>query len=251
MYDRFGKEYMNTRKQKHPSRAYNEFLEMPAMIKAVGDIEGKRLLDIGCGAGTHIIKYQKKGARCFGIDISATMIGLAKKNCPDAEFKVGTLRRLPYKSNSYDIVTASLSLDYVDDLLSTFKEICRVLKKGGIFYYSNESPINLSREYYEDDTIIVKGLGKIVEKKTGKTVSLGNAWNEGVQEWDMDNIPGMSMKTYRKTFRTQLLALRKAGFELIDFIDCKPTKGFSRHNPSNFKTFSKFPIFSIYVAKKK
>ena len=53
MYDQFGKEYQRTRKEKHKSRLYNEFLEVPCMIKAVGNIKGKKLPKINEGHVFH------------------------------------------------------------------------------------------------------------------------------------------------------------------------------------------------------
>ena len=249
MYDQFGKEYQRTRKEKHKSRLYNEFLEVPCMIKAVENIKDKKLLDIGCGAGVHIKKYLSKGAKCWGMDISQSMVDMAKQNCPDVDFKVGSMTKLPYKNSSFDIVTASLSIDYIKDLTPVFKEILRVLKKGGIFYYSNESPIASARERYEDKNVKIVGIGKFLDKKTGKQISLGRGWDERLAEWEM--VPGMLMKTYNKTFRTQLKNLRIAGFELIDFIDCKPTPTFKKYDPTAYEVFSKFPLFSIYVSQKK
>ena len=79
MYDLYGKEYQRTRDKKHRSRLYNEFLEVPGMVNAVGDIRGKKLLDVGCGAGVHIKKYLAKGADCWGMDISHSMIELARR----------------------------------------------------------------------------------------------------------------------------------------------------------------------------
>ena len=64
-------------------------------------------------------------------------------------------------------------------------------------------------------------------------------------------VPGMIMKTYNKTFRTQLKALVNNNLELIDFIDCKPTLGFKKIHLEAYEVFSKFPIFSIFVGKKK
>ncbi len=249
MYDKYGHEYMQTRKEKKPKRAYNEYLEVPAMINAVGNIKGKKLLDIGCGAGVHIKKYFKKGAKCSGIDLSKTMIELAKKTCPKINFKVGSITKLPYKSNSFDIVTASLCIDYIKDLNIVFKEICRVLKKGGLFYYSNESPISSAREQFENKKFKIMGIGKFIDKSTGKQIALGQAWNERLAEWEM--VPGMTMKTYNKTFRTQLLAIVGNKMELVDFIDCKPTLGFKKIDAKAYEVFSKFPIFSIFIAKKK
>lgn len=249
MYDQYGHLYQKTRDEHHSSRAYNEFLEVPAMFKAVGNIKGKKLLDLGCGAGVHIQHYLKKGAKCWGRDISKTMLDLAKKRCPTVDFTLGSITQLPYKDNSFDLVISSLCLDYVKDIDKAFKETQRVLKKGGLFYFSDESPIAAARERYEDDKFIIAGLGKFVDKKTGKQISLGKAWDERVCTWEM--VPGMALKTYSRTFRTKLLQLRKAGFELVDFIDCKPTLGFKKLNPKEYAVFSKIPMFSIYVVQKK
>lgn len=79
MYDEYGEEYQRTRDAGDKSRLYNEFLEVPAMVKAVGDVKGKKLLDVGSGVGVHIKKYLKKGAKCYGVDISKTMIELVRK----------------------------------------------------------------------------------------------------------------------------------------------------------------------------
>ena len=87
LYDAFGEEYHNS------SRHYNKFIEIPNMVRAVGDIKDKKLLDIGCGAGEHIMRYVKKGARCHGIDISETMIREAKTACPNVEFKVASMKK--------------------------------------------------------------------------------------------------------------------------------------------------------------
>ncbi len=249
MYDVFGKDYQKSRDERWKCRLYNEFLEVPCMIKAVGKIKGKRLLDIGCGAGVHIKHYLKLGAKCSGIDLSDTMIELAKKNCPNVDFKVCSMTKLPYGNSSFDIVTASLSIDYVEKLVSVFKEINRVLKKGGLFYYSTGSPINLAQERYEDENYKLKGIGEFFDKKTKKFVILGKAWTEGPAQWEM--LPGMLMKTYNKTFRTHLKTLLKAGFNLIDFIDCKPVPAFKKYDSEEYKTITKLPIFSIYVSKKK
>lgn len=242
MYDTFGKEYQK-------NRIYNQYFEMPQMMKAVGNIKGKKLLDVGCGAGVHIKKYLAKGAKCWGIDLSKTMIGMAKKNCPKVDFKVGSIVKLPYNQSSFDIVTASLCMDYIEDLKPVFKEINRVLKKGGIFIFSDESPISVSKEVYENKKYKIVGVGKLIDKESGEIITFGRAWTERLKEWEMQ--PGMKMKTYTKTFRTQLRDLVTSGFELIDFIDCKPTKGFKKHDPKAYELYCKYPLMSIFVSRKK
>lgn len=249
VYNKFGKEYHKTREEKSASRLYNDYLEVPEMLKAVGNIKNKKLLDVGCGSGIHIKKYEKKGAKCFGVDISQTMIDIAKEKNPNIEFKVGTMIDLPYKNNSFDVVTMSLAVHYINDWTKIFKEVNRVLKKDGLFYYSTESPMSIARERFEDKDIKFYGIGRVKNKKTNEEIFLGQPWKEGLFEWDM--LPGMKMKTYRKTFRTQLKHIRESNFELFDYIDCKPIPAFKKYDATSYEVFTRFPLFSIYVLKKK
>lgn len=247
IYDKYGEEYQRTRDNKEPNRAYNEFLELPAMLKSVGNIKGKKLLDVGCGAGVHIKEYTKKGAACHGIDISQTMINLAQKRCPKAKLDVASMTKIPYKNNTFDIVTASLCIDYALNINQPFKEINRVLKKGGLFYYSYDSIFITAREEIKFKGAKISGIGYIQEGK--KVTSFGDGWKDGTAKWTM--LPGMEMVTVHLSLRKQLKALQMAGFELIDMIHCKPTKQFKKYSPNGYKKFLKNPIFTIYVARKK
>jgi ubiquinone/menaquinone biosynthesis C-methylase UbiE len=247
MYDKFGKDYQKSRDDNDTGRIYNEYLEVPWMIKTVKNIKGKSLLDIGCGAGVHIKAYSKKGAKCFGMDISKTMIDLAKKNNPKVEFKVGTVTKLPYKSNSFDVATCSLCLDYIGDLNKAFKEINRILKKGGMLYYSHESPVRCLREEYEDNNYKISAVGKFVDKKNNKTIYLGQ--NGNIRNWEM--LPGMNMTSYNHPINTNLRALVKNNLELIDLVDCYPGKKFKKIAPEKYKHHIKYPFWTIYVCRKK
>lgn len=253
MYDTFGLDYQNSRKNKKTERLYNDYYELPSMIKAVGDIKNKKLIDLGCGAGVHIKKYLKKGAKCTGIDISETMLIQAKQNCPDVEFTIGSMSKLPYKNSSFDIATASLSIHYQKNLNSVIREVSRALKKGGLFYYSTESPTSTNREIYEFDNYRIAAVGKIkVKDKNGKTkeqISLGNGNKDSFVDFEM--LPGMTVRNYRYSLQTHLQTLRKNGFELIDVIDCKPTATFKKYDPKDYEFLNKMPLFNIYVAQKK
>lgn len=240
MYNDFGEKYQER-------RYYNDYVEIPNMLKTVKNIKGKRLLDIGCGAGVHIKAYSKKGAKCSGIDISETMIEMAKKNNPKVEFKVGTVTKLPYKSNSFDVVTCSLILDYIADLNLAYKEINRILKKGGILYYSYNSPVACVREDYEDNNYKIRGLGKFIDKKRNKTIFLGQNGRLEHVEW----IPGMKMICYWYPINVHLKGIVKNNLELIDLVDCYPIKSFKKLYPEKYKHHTKYPLWTIYVCRKK
>ena len=58
-YDKFAQYYINRRKDK--SRFdYNRDIEVPALIKIIGDVKNKTILDIGCGFGDHAKKLSKQ-----------------------------------------------------------------------------------------------------------------------------------------------------------------------------------------------
>ncbi len=249
MYNQFGSEYQKSRDERKKERVYNEFLEVPSMVKAVGNIGSKRLLDVGCGAGIHAKKYLQKGAKVEGVDISETMIKLARKNCPDVNFKIGTITKLPYKSSSFDVVTASLVIDYVDNLNKAFSEVNRVLKKKGLFYYSRNSPEASARELKVEGRYRYCAVGAVRDTKNKRLIPLGTHWKEGIQKFEM--FPGMTLKYYKRSFSTNLKAIVKSGFELVNFIDCKPTPTFKNYDQDTYRIFTKFPLFSIYVCRKK
>jgi len=240
MYNDFGIIYQK-------DRYYNDYVEIPNMIKTVKNIKGKKLLDIGCGAGVHIKRYSKKGAMCSGIDISETMIEMAKKNNPKVEFKVGTVTKLPYKTNSFDVVTCSLILDYIEDLNKAFKEINRVLKNGGYLYYSYESPVASLREDYEDSNYKIRAIGKFIDKKRNKTFYFGQKLRTPKMEW----FPGMKLQSYNYPIQTNLRCLVKNNFELLDLVDCYPIKSFKKLYPEKYKHHTKYPLWTIYVCRKK
>ena len=114
-------------------------------FKLLGNVRGKKILEIGCGGAQCSIDFAKQGARVIGIDISNEQLKFAKtlaeKNKVNIKFYQGDIKSLhQIKSNSQDIVFSAWALHYVDNLEKCFKEVYRVLKKGGVFVFSLDHP---------------------------------------------------------------------------------------------------------------
>lgn len=96
--------------------------------------------DLACGTGNLIKRQIGEFKDVIGLDISRRMIeickakGLGKKAC----FVVGDAENLPFRDNSFNMVTIHASLHHVPSLSSCFKEIYRVLPSGGIMYIDHE-----------------------------------------------------------------------------------------------------------------
>src|SRR3989344_6325353 len=120
---------------------YNEYLEMPTTLKLLGNVKGKKVLDMGCGTGLYARILKKKGANIKGIDISEEMIKIAREESPDIEFKIGNINKLPYKDEEFDIVLAALVMEYFSSWSMVLKEVRRVLKDNGLFVFSTGNPV--------------------------------------------------------------------------------------------------------------
>jgi len=96
---------------------------------------GDRVLDAGCGQGTPVLNRLPDGVDGAGVDLSASMLDLARGRT-DASLTRGDLTRLPVASNAVDAVTALHSVIHVPtaEHPAALGEFARVLRSGGRLY---------------------------------------------------------------------------------------------------------------------
>ena len=96
---------------------------------------GKRVLDVGCGAGTDLVRFAKGGALVSGVDISPSAIALARQNFSqqglEADLREADGEHLPYADGTFDLVFAHGVVQYTPDSRALVEECRRVLKPGG------------------------------------------------------------------------------------------------------------------------
>jgi SAM-dependent methyltransferase len=124
--------------------AWNAYYERPASLGLLpADLQGKTILDAGCGPGITTAYFIDKGALVTGIDYSEEMLSIA---CARTEGKATLLRHdlnqelRMFEDSSFDIIYCSLVIHYIDDLNILFKEFSRVLRPGGILVFSTDHP---------------------------------------------------------------------------------------------------------------
>lgn len=120
----------------------NAYYERPAILALAGDVAGRRILDAGCGAGPLLASLRDRGAIVTGFDKSAGMLDLARRRLgDDTDLHVAELGGpLPYSDDTFDDVTASLVLHYLEDWGPALAELRRVLKPGGRLIVSVNHP---------------------------------------------------------------------------------------------------------------
>jgi SAM-dependent methyltransferase len=96
---------------------------------------GRRVLEVGCGAGVDLARFAKGGAIVSGVDLAASAIDLARANFDQqglrGEFQVADGERLPFPDNAFDLVYAHGVVQYTADPNRLVEECRRVLKPGG------------------------------------------------------------------------------------------------------------------------
>jgi len=105
------------------------------VLRCLGEIKGKIVLDIGCGDGALTCRIAQKGAEVIGLDSSEDGIRLAKqifseKKIP-ARFILAGAYEIPLESNSVDCAVLSEVIEHVLEPERILSEIQRVLKPGG------------------------------------------------------------------------------------------------------------------------
>ncbi|KSU67666.1 class I SAM-dependent methyltransferase [Arthrobacter sp. NIO-1057] len=137
-YDDFAQDYVT----ENESSLLNAYYERPAMLELAGEVTGRRILDIGCGAGPLTEQLLRRGAQVSGFDASTAMIDLARERLgTQADLKVARLgEALPYPNDSFDDAVASLVFHYLPDWTLALSEVRRVLKPGGRLILSVNHP---------------------------------------------------------------------------------------------------------------
>jgi len=145
--------------QRQPTRAVVEFAER---LRERGL---RRVLDIGCGAGRHLLFLAEQGFEAHGLDISTVGLSYAHRRLQDEGLWVGLVRgdmaRLPYKSGSFDaaIAIASLYHSTLEGMRWTIAELYRVLRPGGLALLEFKSKKSFrygKGEEIEPDTFIAE-----------------------------------------------------------------------------------------------
>ena len=117
------------------------------------DVQGKKLLDIGCGKGTHLVGFSRCGMQTYGLDKRGECVqsveGFDTRQC-DIENEP-----FPYEDNYFDIVFSKSVLEHVMNTENFIGEALRVLKPGGLAVLLTPD-WRSNRDWFWDDHTHVK-----------------------------------------------------------------------------------------------
>jgi ubiquinone/menaquinone biosynthesis C-methylase UbiE len=114
---------------------FDKLRYLPQLVDFSG-FRGQRLLEVGCGIGTDLVRFAQGGARVTGVDLAQTAIDLAQKNfamhgVPAEQLRVANGEVLPYAEAAFDVVYGHGVVQYTANAPQLINECHRVLKPGG------------------------------------------------------------------------------------------------------------------------
>ena len=133
---------------------HSEFAESnKSIVKARFErFNGEKVLDLGCGYGFFTDYFRSIGANAIGVDGSEKMIEIAKERYPITAFTVMDITTpLAFESNQFDIVFSNQVLMDIENIDFVFSECRRILKTGGILYYSIVHPAFYDSYWQKDE----------------------------------------------------------------------------------------------------
>lgn len=189
---------------------WGDFVATESQLKILGDVRGKRVLEIACGGAQNSIALSKWGARAFGVDLSRRQIlygrKLVRKEASEVGLLVCNMEKLPFKDESFDAVTTAVSLLYAPDMNSVVAEANRVLVENGYFAFSTAHPF---------------AEGKLVKYRGKKAVALRDYFKRRVVRW-IDKLPNgsrVNMHSYYRTLQDYFDALTRNGFIVEQYVE--------------------------------
>lgn len=121
----------------------------------------KKVLDLSCGTGRHLVYLAKNDFDVYGIDIAEDGIKIAKKWLKEenlkANLKIGSIyKRLPYKDNFFDAIISTHSLHHerINNIRKAILETERILKTDGLIFITFRK--RKARKLHPKNTIIEK-----------------------------------------------------------------------------------------------
>ena len=232
--------------------SYSVCIEWPTIKGMLPKLEGKRVLDVGCGTGIFtFLLEQYNPKRVVGIDLTEEMLGIAEEKKKErgsaATFVAGDASRIDeYIKEKFDFIFSSTTTHYIDDLSRMFSGLADLLEDDGemIFsiihpVYSAQYPKEHGEEFPNDDEWVVN--------------YLDHSERAYIQPWIEynDDVEDFLCRSHHYTMSDYMKAIRQAGLYVDMMEEPEPPKEWEETMPGRYYAFIETPTYMILKLKKK
>ncbi len=187
-------------------------------VGVLGDVTGRHVLEIGCGAAQCARWLTSRGATAVGLDLSERQLQHAHRIDDSTGLHVpvvcGTATHLPFADDSFDVAFSAFgALQFVEEIDRTVHEVARVLRPGGRFAFSITHPIRWS---FPDDPT-----------REGLTVT-SSYWDRTPYVEEDEGSGQARYVEHHRTLGDWVRLLARAGFTISDLLEPEWPEGHDR-----------------------
>jgi len=211
------------------------------LLALLPDVDGRRVLDLGCGAGQLAHHLATTGAvEVVGVDVSERMLALARDRWahPRVTYRREAIEEVAFPPARFDLIVSSLAFHYVDDYAGLIRRIAGWLAPGGVLVYSTEHPIFTAR---------LPGDGWVLDD-TGRRIRWGldHYADEGARE-ESWFVPGV--RKVHRMLATLINGLLDAGLVVERVVEPTPSEQWLAAHPLAHDERRR-PVFLLVRARK-
>lgn len=215
----------------------------PALFQLLPEVDGKRVLDAGCGEGYLSRKLARLGARVTGVDYSGEMLAIAGERTDPAlgiRYLHGNCEHLDFlDAGSFDVVVSNMVLMDMADHRAALEGFHRLLVAGGILVFSVSHPCFTTPDHgWVKDENGVKLHWKV-----------DRYFEEGANEQPVPQEAEEGLILFHRTLSNYIRTLLHASFALLDVIEPKPAEEMIQEYP-RFRDDSRMCDFIVFKAQK-
>jgi SAM-dependent methyltransferase len=234
-WDRYTAYYQVAAERPTTTASYGPDIPTEAELRLLGDLRGKRVLELGCGAAQSSIAFAKQGAIAIGVDFSEEQLAYARQFCEREGVRVdlrhGDLADLAFlRADTVDLVFSAYTFEYVEDLNRVFRQVHRVLKVGAPLVFSLPHPAHAMVDDNADPPLLVRR----------------SYFDRTPIHYEQNGIP---FTEYHRTISELFMSLSRASYRVDVILEPEPLRGGPR---SQFwrETFTVVPPTLIVRARK-
>ncbi|MEM7151589.1 MAG: class I SAM-dependent methyltransferase [Myxococcota bacterium] len=209
-------------------------------LKVLGDVAGKRVVELGSGGCNCGIALAKQGARVTCLDISAEQLRIGRAHADAAGVHIETVEAGAHEVSrfgpaAFDLAIAIASLNYVPDLDEVFLRVFEALAPGGRFVFSVPHPFMNAFE------------ASVLSPQDQADPHYGY---RGPMRWKWDDDDAFEFVTYRRTIADLVGGVIRCGFRLDRFEELLPKRPEPEWNEVEHEVRTRFPSILVIAADK-
>jgi SAM-dependent methyltransferase len=217
--------------------SWNNLYDRPNIIARLPELQGKKVLDLGCSTGFYTQYALEHGAEVTGVDASRSLIGILKEKIQGqkATLHCGDIGQpMPFlKPDYYDVAICSLVMDYVKNWNALLAELYRVVKKGGRVIISTGHPFS---QY-------------LYMKRKRQNISY-HAFKMYEDSWGGGTKRPLTTHYYIRPLNEVLRPFIQSKFKIISIDEPLPDDNCRQIDPETYKKLMERPGFLFIVLEK-